>query len=314
MEKQYITELKYGDYSARIDLGRGANCISLRNRNYQAALLREPDLSKEPDNPYLYGMPILFPVNRIQGGKFEFEGREYCFPLNEPSTGCHLHGELHQARFQVLRKSKSRMLCSYRADSKEQYLMFPHEFEIRMEYELKEDGFYHTTEVRNLSDTNMPVFLGFHTTFQLLFTRRSRPQDICVLTEISKEYERNQSTYLPTGKLLEFDKTSLALCAGEFRPYGNPISRHYRSRNPGRMVIYDAGNHLSLVYENDEKFGFRLVYNGNAEEYICLEPQNCMANCQNAPFDRAETGFDYIEPGKSKIYRSRIRIEEGDKR
>ena len=80
------------------------------------------------------------------------------------------------------------------------------------------------------------------------------------------------------------------------------------------MMIYDKGKNLSVVYENDEKYGFRLVYNGNADEYICLEPQTCMANCPNAPFDRKETGFDYIAPEKSKRYVSKIYITEGDKR
>ena len=80
------------DWSAVIDLLHGANCISLRNKKYHAALLREPPENIKLDNPYLYGMPILFPVNRIENGIFEFEGREYVFPINEPSTGCHLHG------------------------------------------------------------------------------------------------------------------------------------------------------------------------------------------------------------------------------
>ena len=78
-----IYKISCGDYTAEINLSRGANCISLRNRKYGAVILREPDYSKELDNPYLYGMPILYPVNRISGGKFEFEGREYVFPINE---------------------------------------------------------------------------------------------------------------------------------------------------------------------------------------------------------------------------------------
>ena len=64
-------------------------------------------------------------------------------------------------------------------------------------------------------------------------------------------------------------------------------------------------------YTFDEKYGFRLIYNGNADEYICLEPQNCLANCANSPFSREEAGLDYIEPGKSKEYVSKIYIHKG---
>ena len=72
-----IKEIRYKDYSAKINISRGANCIELKNSKYIASILRKPDYTKELDTPYLYGMPVLFPVNRISGGKFEFEKREY---------------------------------------------------------------------------------------------------------------------------------------------------------------------------------------------------------------------------------------------
>lgn len=314
MKRQKIIEIKYRDYSAKINLSRGGNCISLRNQKYGAKLLREPDYSKELDNPYLYGMPIVFPANRILGGKFTFEDREYIFPINEPVTGCHLHGELHKTEFQLVEKSENRIVCLYRADRDNPYLMFPHEFEIKIEYELNENGLTQKTEVTNLSDKNMPVFLGFHTTFHALFTEGSRAEDMKVLVEIAEEYERNMANYLPTGNKPVFDDITTKLDTGEFSPFEEPISRHYRCGRDGKMMIYDAGKKLSMVYENDEKFKFRLINNGNADEYILLEPQTCLANCQNSPFTREEAGFDYIEPGKSKKYISKIYIVEGEQR
>ena len=76
------------------------------------------------------------------------------------------------------------------------------------------------------------------------------------------------------------------------------------------MSITDIGNDLRVVYENDEKYGFRLIYNSGSDGYICLEPQTCLAGCQNSPFSREEGGFDFLQSGKSKIYRSRIFLEE----
>ena len=91
MHQENKTSIKIadGDWHATIDLLHGANCISLRNEKYGANLLREPpDISAMTENPFLYGMPTLFPVNRIENGRFTFEGREYIFPINEPSTNC----------------------------------------------------------------------------------------------------------------------------------------------------------------------------------------------------------------------------------
>ena len=53
-----------------------------------------------------------------------------------------------------------------------------------------------------------------------------------------------------------------------------------------------------------------LIYGGGKEGYLCLEPQTCLANCQNAPFPRNKSGFDYIQPKKSKSYWSKIYLEE----
>lgn len=298
-----------GDWSAVIDVEHGANCISLGNEKYGGKLLREPPMGQELDNPYLYGMPILFPVNRIESGSFEFEGRKYVFPINEPATNCHLHGELHKTGFELTNKTDSKITCRYVAAKDTPYLCFPHEFEIVMEYELKDDGFYHTVTVIHLSELNMPLFLGFHTTFNTLFTKNSKAEDIRVFANISEEYERNMEVnYLPTGIKPPFDAVSTSLSDGTYKPFAGKISRHYRGK--GQMWITDIGNNLRVVYENDEKYGFRLIYNGGSDGYICLEPQTCLANCQNSPFPREEGGFDFLQAGESKTYRSRIFLEK----
>ena len=301
--------IAHGDWSAVIDTEYGANCIGLRNEKYGAKLLREPPTNCELDNPYLYGMPILFPVNRIENGKFEFEGRKYVFPINEPATNCHLHGELHRTAFELTEKSDSKIKCRYTATKNKPYLSFSHEFEIVMEYELKDDGFYHTVTVTNLSEQNMPLFLGFHTTFNTLFAEGSRPENIRIFTNISEEYERNMEVnYLPTGIKPPFDAVSMALSEGTYKPFEKKASRHYRGQ--GAMSITDVDKHLRMVYENDEKYGFRLIYNGGSDGYICLEPQNCLAGCQNSPFSREESGFDFLYAGECKTYRSRIFLEK----
>lgn len=301
-----IRELRGGGYSAFINLSRGANCIGLRHESYGARILREPDYrAGELDNPYLYGMPILFPVNRISGGRFLFEGREYVFPINEPATECHLHGELHKTEFEVKEQSEDRIACIYRATKGRPYLFFPHEFEIEVEYSLSSAGFLQRTTVRNLSDENMPCMLGFHTTFNVGFAGEG---SVLAGAEIAEEYERNMKNYLPTGRKPVFDDVSEALASGSFSPIGRPISRHYRAGGEGRLWLTNVDRGLSVIYENDEKLGFRLIYNGQADGYICLEPQTCLANSPNSPIDRNEAGFDFIVPHEEKTYFSRIYI------
>ena len=296
--------LSAGGYTAKIDPARGGNCISLRHEETGARILREP-VSYPLDNPYLYGMPILFPVNRIEGGCFTFEGREYRFPINEPKTGCHLHGTLHELPFCAIEQTP----CSVTLVYDTPYLDFPHRFRLSLSYELGERGLSLACEVENHSDENMPVFLGFHTTFAVPFLPDGDARDCRVLADVGDEIERNMENYLPTGRILPPDDVTRRMRTGDFMPHERVISRHYRAEGAGRICLTDTARRLRVVYENSENLSYRLFYNGQADEYICLEPQTCMANCQNAPFAREDTGFDCIPPRGKKVYFSRIHLE-----
>ncbi len=306
-----IIEIKNNMYSAKINLSHGGNCISLRHAFYNAQLLREPDYDNL-DSPFLYGMPILFPINRIENGRFTFEGREYVFPINEPNTGCHLHGTLHSEPFTLISQTESSLICAYRSYGK--YLSFPHDFEIKMHYSLTEDGLSHMTEITNLSNTNMPCLLGFHTTFPLPFISETKPEQIFLQAEIGKEIDRDKDKYLSTGKLLMADVITDSLTNGTFQPLKQKISRHYYSNSHGRLVLFDECRHVSIVYQNGENFDYRLIFNGNADSFICLEPQNCFVNAPNTILQTDERGFDIIKPNESQIYHSKLSLQNGDLR
>ncbi len=305
-----IVTIKNGDFEAKINATLGANLISLRNLRLGAKILREPDYSIPLDNPYLYGSPLLFPVNRISGGKFTFDGREYVFPINEPSTNCHLHGTLHQTEFNIDKVNKSRVLLSYTATSENKYLDFPNEFKVTVLYALTKRGVKIKTTFKNLSNFKMPIAFGYHTTFNVNFIDNANP---LVKVGAELEIERDMSNYLPTGKLLDFDSVSSSLTSGSFNPLSQPISRHYKCKNDDKIVIFDKNSSYSVVYNNSKNLNYRLIYNGDASGYICLEPQTSMANSPNSPFDRNFAGFSCILPNKTKVYKSQIKLIKGNK-
>lgn len=309
MTKPEIVMLCGGGYTARINLSRGANCISLRHSATGARILREPPDPMRLDNPYLYGMPLLFPVNRISDGRFVFRGREYVFPVNEPNTGCHLHGTLHETPFAVTARSGDSLTAEYTADAAHPYLSFPHAFTLRLTYRLMKDGLHLTVALINQSGENMPYFLGFHTTFNLALTPETNPEAVIAMVQADWEIERNMETYLPTGCLSEFDAISSTLTAGTWHPTDRPISRHYRACSEGLLTLTDPENNLRVVYHNDSSYGFRLIY-GDGNSFLCMEPQTCMANAANAPFPRSETGFAFLQPNETKLFSSHIGLEE----
>ena len=292
-----------GGYTAIIDEKRGANCISLRHAASGARLLRERGAEERTDNPYLYGIPILYPVNRIAGGCFTFEGRTYTFPVNEPQTQCHLHGTLHETPFTVTDRGEDFVTCVFDRP----YLNFPHRFWLEMTYRLSEKGMEQTVRVKNLSEQNMPHFLGFHTTFCVPFLEGAQAEDVRIFAEIGEEIERG-ATYLPTGNILPPDAVCRAFNAGTFSPQQTPLSRNCKAIKSGKIVMRDIRRHIALVYDVDRQFPFRLFY-GQADGYMCLEPMTCIANCQNAPFSRDAAGFDSIPPHGERVYRSAIYLK-----
>lgn len=251
-------------------------------------------------------MPVLYPVNRIENGSFIFENRKYSFPINEPKTNCHIHGLLHEAEFNATLINEHCINCWYEG----QYADCMQKFKMELYYEISDGGLLQKTTITNLSDKDMPNFLGFHTTFNVPFANNSDAKNIRVRVDNDLEVQRNMNTYLPTGKFPDPDNVTRNLKNGRFVSCGSQISRHYRAGASGLMEIYDIKNKLKVVYENDKKFGWRLIYNGNGEDYICLEPQTCMVNCQNSEFDRDFTGFDFIKAELSKEYISRIYIDK----
>ena len=58
-------------YEAVILPDYGANCIALRDRQTGVSLLREPQGRQALEaSAYIYGLPILFPPNRVKDGTF----------------------------------------------------------------------------------------------------------------------------------------------------------------------------------------------------------------------------------------------------
>ena len=300
-----ILVLKNKNFVAKVNATLGGNLIFLRS-NSGAIILREPDYEKGIDNPYLYGMPILFPVNRIENGKFNFDGREYLFDINEPNTNCHLHGELHNKEFSVLYETEKRVVLSIKST-----LGKVNDFELVLDYCLVRNGIKLKTTVYNLSKLKMPVMLGFHTTFNSNFLIGGKN---FIKVSFNREIERNMANYLPNGNYPEFDSVSNELLSGKFNPLSQPISRHYSLKNCGKIVNFDENSNVSVVYKNSKNLNYRLIYNGDASGYICLEPQTSMANAPNVSLDKNVSGFDYIKPLSKKVYKSKILLLKGDKR
>lgn len=300
--------LQCGEYVAWILKERGGSCIRLAAYGIEA--LRTPDRMEaySKENPFLFGTPFLFPPNRIENGSFQFEGRAYCFPINEPSTGCFLHGTLHETPFTTISQSETSVTLEYSA-KKYEYLGFPHGFTITLDTSLSEHGLRQRVTCHNNSLQNMPIGLGFHTTFNALLTEHSKPEDMRLKLSVQEEYLRDARTFLPNGSILRKDAFLQALQRNECVPCAQPISRLYKMGTPSVMVLEDTKAHARVVYTAGEGYHYWMVFGGGQWDYICVEPQTWLTNAPNSPFPLDDTGFDFIVPGDCRSYETTIAIE-----
>lgn len=292
-------------YEAWILPHRGANCVRLWRPACGTESLRTPS-GESMDHPYLYGTPVLFPPNRIAGGHFTFAGREYRLPVNEPATGCFLHGTLHQMPFDVVSASPSRGVLRFCA-GEGAYLGFPHAFEVEITYCLGEDGLTQQTRIKNKGQHPMPAALGFHTTFRIPFAPDSQPGDVRLMLSLGEEYLRDRETFLPTWKTAEQTPFHTSAGRGELVPCLETISRHFAQGPDHTMVLTDCRTGAQIVYHTPD-YNFWMLYNGGAKDYLCVEPQTWVIDAPHAPFAAEKSGLIPLDPGQSLLCRTELKI------
>lgn len=289
-----------GGYVAEIGR-RGATCLSLRHTFFGADIIRSPKQENEKE-AFLFGVPVLFPPNRIEDGRFGFEGRSYMLPVTDPISNCSLHGDLNEKEFSVIKQTDKEVVLEFICSDAQRYMQCFHDFSIRIGYRLGRFGLRQCVDIKNLADNNMPLMLGFHTAFRLPFLNNSKIENIRVRAEIeSEEIERNER-HLPTGRYIK-NKYLEDIKAGELQPDKN-YSIHCKAAGSGKMYLTDKQRNMCVVYKPDRAFEYRVFFK-NGKDFICLEPQTCKINACNT-----EDGISFLLPRKERKFISYIGLEK----
>jgi aldose 1-epimerase len=294
-----------GGYEADVSSTRGGICYRLIHKSTGADILRTPrDEEELAQNVYLYGNPPLFPPNRILGAKFTFRGKDYTLPLNEPSTGCHIHGALWRMPFKVEAKSTDSVRLVYHAKAGE-YIGFPHAFTFVRSYTLSENGLCETDEITNDSDEVMPFMLAYHTTFNLPLIQGSQSVDHRVRLQVGREELRTEN-FIPTGEFREEGAREREMQNGEYIPYGKHLSAFYEGG--GDMTLTDLSTGICLTYSADTQFTYRMLYQTADGSFFVCEPQTTAIDCFRLPGGAKQHGLVEILPHETKCYRTAIKI------
>lgn len=302
--------LSAGGYEAEFSADIGATCFRLFYKPLNAEILRTPNgESQRNTNVYLFGNPILFPPNRIRGGRFVFRGKEYVLPVNEPQTGCFIHGSLLNLPFGCVLKTETEIVFKYSAKAGE-YLGFPHDFSVLRHYKLGENGLEEFTVITNDGKTEMPVMLAYHTTLNLKFG--GDENDVRLEVPVAYEYLRDKN-FLPTGEKAGGRPRDEELSNGTFKPANGAFSAFYKANESLLTSLFtNDKSGISLRYTCDKSFGYRMLYRGNGDDFAVCEPQTCVIDCFHFVQKPEELGLIVLSGGESKTFYTRICIEKND--
>ena len=299
-------KLENGGYVAEFRPDIGGNCYRLYHKDSRAELLRSPKDEEELfSHVYLFGNAILFPPNRIRGGEFEFDGRKYSFPINEPATNSHIHGALYKAPFKIANQSSSKVEFYFEAKAGE-YLGFPHDFHIERVYELLEDGLVETVKVYNDSELPMPFMLAFHTTFNIPFAPKACEENCYMKVAVGKEHLRDEK-YLPTLEYASGREREIKLNDGTYSISSGALSAFYDNFSPASEIL-DTGCGMKIVYEASEQYKYRMLWVKKGGNLAVIEPQTCAIDCFHLEEPAEKKGLVVVNPGESETFITKFKL------
>lgn len=301
--------LKADRYEAVLLPETGGNLISFKDTENNYSFLREAEpggIEEFKASPGVYGIPVLFPPNRYEDGKFSWRGEELQLPVNEAATGNHLHGFLHTTPWEVEKfgttEYESYVVVKVSVNEHhEVYKHFPFEFTVKLRYSLSADGLSQQVFVKNEGTREIPRLLAFHTAINAPFSPDSKPEDYRLKLTAGQRWELSERM-LPTGKHQPLSAFDQALIGDGVYPFAESMDNHYTAAPQGgrnRMELTDRRLGLTLVYDVGCSYKQWMIWNnGGKPGFFCPEPQMNLVNAPNVELPAEEIGLFGLLPGE----------------
>ncbi|TBL79513.1 aldose 1-epimerase [Paenibacillus thalictri] len=275
----------------------------------QSLLLPPPDLGALAASPTRYGIPFLFPPNRIREGRFSFQGRSYELPPN--SDGHYIHGELTRRPWKVVDYGASEeegafIACQFDfADHPDIMAAFPHPLSFLMTYRLWNGRLILEGLVKNEGAEAAPFALGFHPYFQL-------GEELAEHTVIVPSINEWPVQNLFVASLPEETSFSRSYPDGVVFPDIPAEGYQLLQMNNGtnRSEIKFPGKNAAIVYETDAVFPYMVVFKPSWGAAVSLEPYSCVTDCFNLPWAAELTGARAVEPGQAVSFQCSVYWEK----
>lgn len=318
--------LSAGSYTCMLLPEIGGNLISFRDEERGLSFLRTPTESEMEGfraRPFVYGIPVLFPPNRIEDGTFRsLTGRTYTLPVNEPETHNHLHGFFTSSPWEVVDKGVETSdkgesayieIVQVITPDHPVYAYFPHEFTISIRYTLSGAGLDQEVAIVNRGQDQLPLMFGLHTTLNVPFSNRSTEDHYTLKVTVGERWAMTERM-LPTGEFQVLTESEQKLKGPGAPPFFAQLDNHYTaSPEDGTNYAALTDHHLGLrlVYDVGLQYKQWMVFNNFARGgYVCPEPQTMVVNAPNTGLSDEQSGFTMLGSGQTWAAKSRLYVEE----
>ena len=274
----------------------GANLIALEYKGNELIYGPKDAASYNGSSP---GSPVLYPTpNRIAGGKFSWEGREFFFGLNDGDR--FLHGLVRDKawEYEILSADENgvavRMWIDFTPGG-QFYETFGIDHRLTLTYSLDNEGLKIEHKVENRDSISLPYGIAYHPYLNYLGSKESNI--LCV--PASKHHEA--VNLMPTGKLEDMDGQPFDIRKPTPVPdlVLDDVYWGMTPENPAWVEFRDAG--IRLEFRTSPEFTHMVVYIQPQNEFFCVENQTCSTdaiNLWNAGLEK-ESHVLVVKPGET---------------
>lgn len=268
-EKIMIIDSNSGNF-AGIAPKRGAMLQELMLNNQSIIQTKVFDAESKVGYPSAFLFP--FP-NRIEDGKYSFQGNTYQLPINEPKHHNAIHGLIAFSEFEVIHQSESTLKLKYSYRANFEYYPFSFDFEVL--FSITESAFILNYSATNIGTQDMPCAFGWHPYFQIegekidnLNLKVSEAQNLALNERNLPEKTEDAKNFLS-----EIDLNQ--------KQYDHLYKINQKDTEIAKAELSNAQNKICIEYQSNSSETYLMIYTPPSRNCIAIEPQTANINCFN---------------------------------
>ena len=254
----------------------GANMFSMVYDGHE--LIKGPENIEDFSGASL-GNPVLYPApNRVAGGKFSFEGREFDFGINEKDRFLHALVRDVPWEYEIGDADENGISVECWVDftpGSALYEKFAFDHRLSLIFSLDEQGVMFRYRVNNRDQHTLPFGFAIHPYFNFLGERDSAV--LCVPARAHME----AVDLMPTGKLepLEGEPYDITSPTPVPELVLDDVYQGMEPDKPAWIEYREAGIRVELAASGE--FTHMVVYIQPQNDFFCVENQTCSTDAHN---------------------------------